>query len=162
MITGAGVDAAGLGAARVRREVVDRHVDRAARAQRAQVLGEQRALERRRVVVVDLRALVGRQVALVAVVRVVLDRHAALGRHRAASLCATVVLPEPVPPAIPTTSGRDIGGAISQRDGGCHDAKHQRRHVAADVDDGVLARSTSSLPTVSGARVREQLVELRA
>src|SRR5438132_846351 len=37
-----------------------------------------------------------------------LERAAALLDIAAASLCATVVLPEPVPPAIPTTSGRSI------------------------------------------------------
>eukprot|EP00966_Prymnesium_polylepis_P096910 2245361-Prymnesium_polylepis.1 len=64
--------------ARVRREVVRRHLDRPPRPQRAQVLDEQRGLERVRVVKVGVRALLDGEVRERPVVRVVRDVHQVL------------------------------------------------------------------------------------
>jgi hypothetical protein len=66
----------------VRREVVTRDLDLGAGAQLLEMRREELALERGRVVVVDLRALLERQVLLVAIIRVVFDRHAAARWHR--------------------------------------------------------------------------------
>ena len=73
-------------------EVVDRDVDRLTVAQGTQMHREQVALERCRVVVVNLHALVEREVRLVAVVGVVLDRHGAAG-HRGRELVRDGGLP---------------------------------------------------------------------
>jgi hypothetical protein len=80
------LDVAGLGPAGVGDEVVDRHVDRVAGLELGQVLGEERAVEGRRMVVVDLGAGGRRQVALVLVVRVMIDDRAATGRDRGGQL----------------------------------------------------------------------------
>ena len=69
-----------LGDAAVRLEVVDRHLYGVAGLELAELLHEERALERVGMVEVEVRALVFTQVRAVAVVRVVLNRGDFIGR----------------------------------------------------------------------------------
>src|SRR5207302_8514335 len=123
---------------RVRCEVVDRHVDGAAGAQLSQMIGQQAAVERRRMIEVERRALLEPHVAEVAIVRVVLERDAAACRDRGRKLV------------------RDGGLARTGTPGDTHD---QRSHIAADTIlsmkavtvprtcTTVLSRATSTWPT---------------
>jgi len=63
-------------------EIVDRQRDRRATFERLEMRDEQRGLERLGVVVVELAALVVREIDAIAVIRVVLDHNDARGRKR--------------------------------------------------------------------------------
>src|SRR5687768_18342359 len=82
------------------------------------------------------------------------------GGIAAASLCATVVLPEPVPPAIPTTSGRCVDIAPILRDLGADHRDQERREPAADTHRGLDAVDLEPAEEVRCLAVIEDLVEL--
>ena len=93
----------GQHAARVGGVVVGEAGHGPARLEVAQVLDEERGVERVGVVVVDGGLRGGGEGAAVLVVRVLGDEQAAVLAHaRRGSCAASEVLPEPVPPAIPT------------------------------------------------------------
>ena len=117
---GAGQHAAHLLAADVPRKVVDGRVHRLTLHQQIDVFDEQVVVEGVGMVVVQVDSFFPGQMRGVFVIGVVGQIRDAIPPTRSRMRCTTVVLPEPLPPAMPTTMGfsrRSLGSVIKSSPG---------------------------------------------